>query len=305
MQDLNSTMFFVKVVVAGSFTKAATMLGVPKSTVSDKVAGLEKELGVTLLTRTTRKLKLTDVGEEFFRKAEQGVSQLQFAGEEAAQAQKAPTGTLKLTGPAELIFFGGVIDAITEYRSKFPQVKVEFEFTDRMVDLISEGCDIAIRAGDLADSGLMAKKIGLSNMILVASDSYLKKASPLRNPKDLTQHQCLRFLDPPTDDIWILRSKQGKSARIQIPLSLSGNSFGALKALTVAGQGIALIPNTLCQPEIAEKKLTRVLPDWSTADVPIHLVYPGQRFSSPKLKEMLPLLEKGLQKLVLGRDSRK
>ena len=194
------------------------------------------------------------MGEEFFRKAEQGVSQLQSAGEEAAHAQKAPTGTLRLTGPAELIFFGSVMDALTEYRSKFPQVKIEFEFTDRMVDLVAEGYDIAIRAGDLADSGLMAKKIGLSNMILVASDNYLKKAPSLTHPKDLLGHQCLRFLDPPSDDIWMLRSKQGKSARVQIPIGLSGNSFAALKALAVSGQGIALIPNTLCQAEIAEKK---------------------------------------------------
>jgi DNA-binding transcriptional LysR family regulator len=298
MQDLNSTMFFVKVVVAGSFTQAAHLLGVPKSTVSDKVAQLEKELGVTLLTRTTRKLKLTDVGEEFFRKAEQGVSQLQSAGEEAAQAQKAPTGTLRLTGPGELIFFGSVMEALIEYRSKFPAVKVEFEFTDRVVDLVAEGYDIAIRAGDLADSGLMAKRIGLSRMILVASDSYLKKAPPLTSPKDLLAHRCLRFLDPPSDDVWVLRSKQGKSARVQIPIGISGNSFTALKALVISGQGVALIPNTVCQTEVAEKKLTRVLPDWSTADVPIHLVYPGQRFHSPKVKEMIPLLEKGLQKIV-------
>lgn len=305
MQDLNSTMFFVKVVVAGSFTKAASLLGVPKSTVSDKVAQLEKELGVTLLTRTTRKLKLTDVGEEFFRKAEQGVSQLQSAGEEAAQAQKAPTGTLRLTAPAEMLIFGSVMDAVIEYQSKFPNVRIEFEFTDRMVDLVAEGCDIAIRAGELADSGLMAKRIGLSHMILVAADSYLKKAPPLTNPKDLLKHRCLRFMDPPSDDIWMLRSKQGKSARIQIPLSLSFNSFSALRSLAVSGQGIALIPNTLCKTEIDEKKLTRVLPDWSTKDVPLHLVYPGQRFSSPKVKEMIPLLERGLQKLVVSRDSRR
>jgi DNA-binding transcriptional LysR family regulator len=99
----------------------------------------------------------------------------------------------------------------------------------------------------------------------------------------------------------MLRSKQGKNVRVQIPTSLSCNSFGALKTLAVSGQGIALIPNTLCQAEINEKKLTRVLPDWSTADVPLHLVYPGQRFSSPKVKEMLPLLEKGLQKIVISR----
>ncbi len=298
MQDLNSTMFFVKVVLAGSFTKAATLLGVPKSTVSDKVAQLEKKLGVTLLTRTTRKLKLTDVGEEFFRKAEQGISQLQSAGEEAAQAQKTPTGTLRLTGPAELIFFGNMLDAIAEYRSKFPQVKVEIDFTDRMVDMVSEGFDIAIRAGDLPDSGLRAKRLGVSNMILVASDRYLRKAPTLTKPKDLREHLCLRYIDPPSDDVWMLYSKQGKSAKVQIPISLSGNSYSALRALAVSGQGIALIPNTLCQAELAEKKLTRVLPDWATENVPLHLVYPGQRFSSPKVREMLPLLEKALHKLV-------
>src|SRR3954451_19382528 len=102
MQDLNSTMLFVKVVVCGSFTAAASTLGIPKSTISDKVAELERELGVTLLTRTTRKLTLTDVGAEYFRKAEQGITQLQAAEEEASQAQRAPTGLLRITAPAEI-----------------------------------------------------------------------------------------------------------------------------------------------------------------------------------------------------------
>lgn len=294
-------MFFVKVVVTGSFTKAADLLGVPKSTVSNKVAQLERELGVTLMTRTTRKLKLTDVGEEFFRKAEHGVSQLQAAGEEAAQAQKAPVGTLRITGPGELLTFAEVTGAIAEYRTRYQNVKVELDFSDRFVDLVAEGYDIAIRAGDLADSGLMAKKIGSSCMILVASDRYLKNAQALRNPRDLTKHACLRRMDPPSDDIWALQSRQGKRVQIQIPTSLSSNSFSALKSLALAGQGIALLPDTLCLKERSEKKLIRVLPDWATSDVPLHLVFPGQRFSSPKVREMLPLLEKSLQKAMTPR----
>lgn len=297
MQDLNSALFFVKVVTAGSFTRAAGALGVPKSTLSDKVAQLEKELGVSLLTRTTRKLKLTDVGEEFFRKAEKAVSQIQAAAEDAGQAQKAPTGVLRITGPAELLVVSSVLDAVSEYRAKFPNVKVELDFSNRYVDLIGEGYDIAIRAGDLADSALMSKRIGSGFAVMVASDAYLKKAPPLRHPKDLARHTCIRHVDPPGDDVWVLRTKQGKSARVQVPSGIASNSFSAILSLAVTGQGIALLPNTLCHSEISEKKLVRVLPEWGTSETPMHLVYPPQRFSSPKVREMIPLLESSLRKI--------
>jgi DNA-binding transcriptional LysR family regulator len=304
MQDLNSTMLFVKVVVAGSFTKAASALGVPKSTVSDKVAQLEKELGVTLLTRTTRKLMLTDVGAEFFRKAEQGISQLQIAGEEASHSQKAPTGLLRLTAPAEILVINSMMNAVVEYRSKFPNVAVELDFSDRYVDLIAEGYDLAIRAGALEDSSLMAKRVGIAQLFLVASESYLRKAPPLKSPKDLRNHICLKHVEPPSDDIWFLRTKQGKTAKVQILQSMSSNAFPALKALALLGQGIALLPNLMCRAELSEKKLVRLLPEWATPEVPMHLVYPAQRFSSPKIKEMIPLLEKHLREIMDVRGSR-
>jgi DNA-binding transcriptional LysR family regulator len=298
MQDLNSTKLFVRVVVAGSFTKAASTLGIPKSTVSDKVAQLEKELGVTLLTRTTRKLALTDVGAEFFRKAEQGISQLQAAGEEASQSQKAPTGVLRLTAPAEILVINSMINAVAEYKNKFPNVKVEVDFSDRYVDLVAEGYDVAIRAGDLEDSSLMAKRVGFAQLFLVASESYLRKAPPLKHPKDLRNHICLKHIEPPSDDIWFLRTKQGKTAKIQITHSTASNAYPALKALALLGQGIVLLPNSMCRTELSEKKLVRVLPEWATSEVPVHLVYPAQRFSSPKIKEMIPLLEKHLREIM-------
>jgi len=303
MQDLNSTMLFVKVVVAGSFTKAASALGVPKSTVSDKVAQLEKELGVTLLTRTTRRLTLTDVGNEFFRKAEQGISQLQGAAEEASQSQRAPTGLLRLTAPADILMMNNVVKVVAEYRNKFPDVKVEVDFSDRYVDLVAEGYDVAIRAGALEDSSLMAKRVGVAQLFLVASESYLQKAPPLKSPKDLRNHTCLKHIEPPSDDIWALQTKQGKTAKIQIPPGMSSNAYPALKALALSGQGIALVPNLMCRAELSEKKLLRVLPEWATPEVPMHLVYPAQRFSSPKIKEMIPLLEKHLREIMDVRGS--
>jgi len=298
VQDLNSAMYFVKVVVHGSFTAASQALGVPKSTISDKVAELERALGVTLLTRTTRKLKLTDVGEEFFRKAENGISQLQAAGEEASHSQAAPTGVLRITAPAEVSIIESVMSAISEYRRKFPAVALELDFSDRQVDLVAEGYDIAIRAGELPDSSLIAKRIAFGRFVLVASPTYLKQAPKLSHPKDLVRHDCIRFMPQTPSGEWDLQTKKGKTAQVKVSTGISANSFLAIKSLAVMGNGVALLPNMICKQEISEKKLVQVLPDWSTPDDPVHLVYPPQRFSSPKVREMIPLLEKSVRELM-------
>ena len=290
-------LFFVKVVVLGSFAEASRTLGVPKSTLSDKVAELERDLGVTLLTRTTRRLKLTDVGEEFFKKAEGAVSQLQEAELEAAQAQKTPTGTLRITAPAELLIIDIVMKAISEYRNKFPQVKMDLDFSDRYVDLVAEGYDLAIRGGELEDSSLMAKRVGLSKFILVASPGYLKNSFPVKMPKDLENHTSIRLVGNPMDDTWILKSKLGKTVRVKVPYGISSNSFSAIKSLATKRPRHCSSGMRSCQVEILEKKLVRILPEWATADAPLHIVYPPQRFSSPKVKEMVPLLEKRLKEL--------
>ena len=302
MHDLNSTKFFVKVVVSGSFTAAADALGVPKSTISDKVAELERELGVTLLTRTTRKFTLTDVGAEFFRKAEQGISQIQAAEEQASQTQKTPTGVLRITAPAETFLANSITKAFTAYRNKFPNVKIELNFSDRFVDLIAEGYDLAIRAGSLTDSSLMARRIGFARFYLASSENYLKKEPPIKHPKDLAAHSCIRRVAPPADETWVLRSKQGKVAKIQPPFSVSANTIPAIRALAMAGQGVALLPASFFHMDIHGNNLVRVLPDWATPEEPVHLLFPSQRFVSPKLKEILPPLEKALRKMVDARS---
>jgi DNA-binding transcriptional LysR family regulator len=297
--DLNAAYIFTQVVISKSFTEAARVLGIPKSTVSDRVAELETQLGVTLMTRTTRKLKLTDVGVEFFKNAELAITQLQAASDHASESQSRPTGTLKILAPADLAA-PEIMEAVSKYRRKFPEVNVNFQFSDRDVNLIAEGYDIAIRGGPQNDSSMIAKKVGATSFILVASPSYLKGAPPLKHPRDLALHSCINMNDPGIGrDLWELRSTQGKVARVRFSSKgISANSFIAIQRLAILGDGVALMPRAICKQDLTTKKVIRVLPEWSTVDIPVYLVYPAQRYSSSKVKEFIPLLEEGAKEML-------
>lgn len=300
--NLHSAFIFVQVVISGSFTAAAQALGLPKSTVSDKVAELEKELGVTLMVRTTRKLNLTDIGKEYFKKAELAIRQIQSASEEAAQSQRKPSGTIRITAPNQPAFFN-IADVIAEYRRKFPEVAVEIDYTDRSVDLVTEDFDLAIRVGNLEDSSLIAKKAGAYFLIAVASAAYLKKAAILRYPQDLLQHNCIKFSPSGKREKWEFRNDRGKTAKVTLPNSVTTNSFAAIKNLVALGQGVALMPYVLCKEEIENGKFVHVLPEWFTKEIPVHLVHPPQRYSSPKVREFIPLLERRVRELMPERKN--
>ncbi|WNG17507.1 LysR family transcriptional regulator [Cystobacter fuscus] len=305
--DLNAALVFVHVVNSGSFTGAARALGIPVSTVSDRVAALEASFGSSLLTRTTRTLKLTDVGREFFTKAEAAVNALLRAGEEASQAQKSPTGVLRMTGPNDFAT-REIAESIAEYRARFPGVRVETHFSNRAVDLIAEGFDIAIRGGHLDDSSLIAKRVGAGCQVLVASPAYLRGAPALDAPRELSRHPRIGFLPSPrngAEPLWVLQTAEGKTARVKPELTNTSTSFALLIALAKAGEGIALLPENLIQDELEEGALLRVLPEWSTARAPVHLVYLRHRFASPKIQQMLPILERRLRALLTPRPERR
>jgi DNA-binding transcriptional LysR family regulator len=298
--DLNGAKIFVRVVQLESFTRAAAELGLPNSTVSDRISDLEKALGVRLLVRTTRKLRLTDAGSIFFKKAELAVAALTSAGDEASSFQRHPSGTLRITAPVDFDYTS-ICEAVIEYTSKFPDVKVEMLLTDRLVDLIGEGFDIAIRASPLKDAGFTAKRLGEAGLILVASPRYLKQSSAIRQPSELAIHQCL-VISPEQDAnslaTWVLVSTDGEKAKIAPRARISSNSVGAIKHLALTGEGVALLPPTLVHSDISRKRLIRVLPEWSTAPWPSYLVYASQRNSSPKVKEMIPLLEPRIRNII-------
>ncbi len=281
--DLNEVAVFIKVVEMGSFSQAARQLGMPNSTVSAKVSDLEKRLGVSLIRRTTRKLFVTAEGQVFFERCTRGLEEIRSAEEELTAGQSEPQGLLKITAPIEL---GSIIlpKVIEKFKNQFPKVNIDLFLSDRTVDIVSEGFDLAIRAGDLKDSSLIAKKLGGVYFAPFASQSYLKKTSSPKVPKDLKDHSCLQFT-PLGIEEWNLLGP--KSVTVPMRKQIVINELNIIKALTVSGVGISLLPTFLCFSEVQAGKLVRVLPEWRTNIRPVHFVYVGQKHASPKVNAFI------------------
>ncbi len=284
--DLNEIAIFIKVIQTGSFVQAAKQLGLPKSTVSMKVSSLEKRLSTTLIQRTTRKLNITPAGAAFYKRCLSGLEEIYSAESELSSMLDEPTGLLRITAPLEL--GNSVLPGIvSEYMKKYPKVSVEVQLTDRNVDLLSENVDLAIRAGVLKDSSLIAKKIGTVYLAPFASPKYLKNAPVIKHPRDLSEHRGLHF-SPLGLNEWRLISSHG-SMDIPIKSIVTVNDFSMIKMLSIMGEGISFLPTHFCYPEVKAGKLVRILPEWRSNLTPIHFVYPGQRYVSPKLSAFISM----------------
>ena len=283
---------FVKVVQAGSFSQAAKILGMPNSTVSAKVSQLEKRLGMTLLQRTTRRLNLTQAGKTYFRHCAQALNALQAAESELATAQSEPQGLLRLTAPVEIGH--SVLPAVIRaYLQKHAQMIVDLIVTNRVLDLGTEGVDVAIRAGKLKDSALTAKRFVLGRFALWARPAYLKHHPAPSHPKDLSRHNCLQF------KVFKSRPLELTNGRENLKIFVSGrllaDDFEVLKSCAVLGEGIAFLPSFLCGEEKTQNKLVRILPDWRGDSVGFSLLYPAQRFVSPKVRAFITTAEEMLK----------
>ncbi len=290
MDDLNEIAVFVKVVQAGSFTQAARQLGMPNSTVSSKVSSLETRLGVTLIRRTTRKLNVTPAGRSFFDQCLKGLAAIETAQGEILSGQGEPQGLLRLTAPAEL--GSSLLPAlVSEFTRKYPKVSIEVLLTDRLIDLLAENFDLAIRASILKDSSLIAKKLGAVSFGLFASPKYLKVAGQPQQPKDLMGHQFVQFTPLGTTE-WKLSGPKGEGrseVKLPVPGRVLSNDMAMIKNLSLAGGGIAMLPTFYCLPEIDTGKLVRILPDWRANANPMSFVYPAQKFVLPKLSAFIHL----------------
>lgn len=286
--DLNALQVFAKVVQTGSFTGAALALKMPKSTVSQRVSELEERLGVRLLQRTTRKLGLTDAGRIYYDHCIRIVAEVEAADRAVAKLQETPRGLLRVTVPASTQFLGPVF---SEFLTRCSGVQLEVLCTDRSVDLVEESFDVAIRAGGLSDSTLIARNLGFSHFVLVASPRYLKKHGRPRSPEDLANHDCLIFGVGAQPRVWHLT--QGNEARdVSLTPKLSVNDLDVLQSAAVGGVGVALLPDFRCVGDLRAKRLELVLPTWQAPAQPIHAVYPSSRHLSPKVKVMLDHLQK-------------
>lgn len=290
--DFNEAAVFVKVVQLGSFSAAARQLGLPTSTISTRVSRLEKRLGVTLLQRTTRQLSLTEAGTVYYQHASEGIGHMLEAESALDEARQHPQGRLKITAPADL---GDrmLASLVQRVQREFPALDMELLLTDRYVDLVAEGVDAAIRTGELRDSSLVAKSLGTVRWATFASRDYLAQSAVLEEPQHLHAHQCLQFT-PMGRDAWEL-SNGRHSITIPLQAHTLANSIGVVNSMVENGQGVALLPTFICQANLANGHLVRVLPAWQAKADPVHLIYPKQRFMPPKLRAFLDLAQTELK----------
>jgi DNA-binding transcriptional LysR family regulator len=281
---------FAKVVEAGSISGAAAMLGVDKSAVSRQLARLEAELNVRLLQRTTRRLALTEVGEQVLMQARQ-IQEALFAVAQTADAHRQEvSGRLRVS--CSMASRRVLIPLAIEFGEHFPEVTVELRTDDRLVDLIAENIDVAIRVSALVDSNLVARKLADSTRILVASPDYLRRRGIPREPDELREHMCLVYCNQTrVFDRWHFDGP-GEHQVVQVPHRLQMNDGGAIADACVAGGGIALLDELLVRGDLARCALRRLLVDFALSQgPPIYAVYPARQWLAPKTAAFVEFMQ--------------
>ena len=239
MLDLNDIVVFARVIEAGSFTAAARLLGMPKTTVSRRVAALEREVGVRLLQRTTRSLNVTDAGRLYYEQSSQALRTIEDANLQLAEARAEPSGIVRISAP---VGFGGhfLSSAIFDFLATYPKTKVELCLTDDTLNLVENGIDLAFRTGILPNSTLIARKLGSTHRILCASPDYLARHGVPLVPADLARHHCV-IAGPSIANLhWVLEGLHGQET-VAVSGRFAANEMQAVTAAAIAGYGIAQI----------------------------------------------------------------
>ncbi len=285
--DLNDLLVFLRVADAGSFTAAARALGLPKSTVSRRVSRLEDRFGVRLLQRTTRKQSLTDAGRTLYDRTAHIMSDLQDAERAVTEFSTLPSGRVRVTAPVE---FSAIPQLITDFLHLHQGVQIDLDLTNRYVDLVEEGFDVAIRAGRLPDSTLIARKVGDAHTTLVASPAYLESRGAPQDIEDLTEHDCVIFGSQSRNATWTLSGARGP---VKVPVSgrISVNHFDVVRQAAVAGFGIALLPVDWVSGEISAGRLVAVLPGACPPSSPLWAVTPSRKHLSPAVSAFIGYLK--------------
>ena len=280
---------FVKVVETGSFARAAQRLDTSVSSVSRHVSDLEAHLDARLLNRTTRRLSLTESGRAFHERCVQLLADLEEAEESAGSATITPRGTLRLTAS---ITFGArhLAPAIAEFITRFPAMRFDVELSDRAVDLVDEGFDIAVRIGAIGSQNLVGRKIGATRLVCCAAPSYLARQGEPATPEELASHACLTYEYSSLGNVWPFRDRDGRERNVRIAGPVHANNGRFLEALAVQGTGVVYEPDFIVGPDVQAGKLTPILREFVTPPASIYIVYPSRRHLSAKVRAFTDFL---------------
>mgnify|MGYP001036893956 FL=1 len=297
MADLNDIAAFTAVARALSFTKAARTLQMPKSTVSERVSRLEARLGVRLLERTTRSLRLTPSGAAYFAQVGRIVHELEEAEAAVTAAHKTPRGVLRIGCP--LLFAQSFLsDVVATYLSRYPEAQVELVVADRPFEIVEEALDVAIHVVGPIDAQLVARKLGIGGRVCVASPAYVEKHGRPGRPLDLAEHACL--VNGPTRSMTWTFEREGEAQPVVVNARYAVTSFELVYRATLAGLGYATLPAFLCVNDIESGRLIRVLDDWSAGETTLHLVYPSHRHLAARVRAFVDLVVERLPSFPSG-----
>ncbi|WP_192456682.1 LysR family transcriptional regulator [Musicola keenii] len=288
MESLNGFVVFVQVAETRSFVAAGRLLGVSASAVGKSVARLEEKLGVRLFHRSTRSVTLTAEGSLFLERSRRILAEIDAAEQELSQASSVPCGRLRVSLP---LVSSLVLPVLGEFMRKYPEIELDLDFTDRLVDVIEEGFDAVVRTGEPVDSRLSARRIGCFKTRLVASPDYLARRGTPMVPADLRQHVCLHYRWPNSGKLetWALNPMLGEP-ELQLPTSMVCNNIETRLCFALQGLGIAYLPDFAIQEPLADGRLTLILADHVEHTGVFHVLWPASRHPSPKVRVLVDFL---------------
>lgn len=293
MDKLSAMGTFVRVVERGSFSAVAEELRATQSAVSKQLAALEKALGAKLLVRTTRSLALTEEGERYFEQARRLVAEIAEAESELIQGKTQLRGWIRV---AASVGFGRLklMPLVKSFMAAYPDVKIDLRLHDGFIDLVEQGIDVSVRIGDLPDSGLVARRIGTSQRMVLAHRDYLRSLpmgvqEPV-DPGDLLAHDCVVYTEMSNSNLWVFTAgaaaadATGTVKSVRVHGHIQSNSSEVLREAVVTGMAIGYAPTWLFEKELASGEVVRLMPAWESPQSPIHLVSPPERKHSAKVR---------------------
>ena len=299
MHDLNDLYYFAMVVDHSGFAAAERALGIPKSRLSRRITQLENELGVRLLQRSTRRFAVTDVGQSVYRHAQTMLAEAQAAREVVDRLSAEPRGLIRVSVPVGTAQ-QQIPKLLPEFLARYPQVRVQLQVSNRRVDIINEGIDVALRVrSKLDDDGsLVMRNFGQIQELLVASPDYLRKMGRPTHPEELSEHITMSMSEDESRQRWELHGPDGEIKRIDLKPRVAGFDFPMLMALARQGVGITMLPETVCAEAVRKGELQVVLPEWRLPQGIFHAVFASRRGMLPAVRVFIDFLAEKLPELV-------
>ena len=287
MDRIDGIKSFVRVVETGSFSAVAKEQGVTQPTISKQIAALEKYLDVQLLTRSTRKLTLTEAGDRFYAHAQQVLESVAEAEASVGQRQ-VPSGVLKVSCP---VSFGQlqVVPRMQAFLARYPDIQLKLSMSDRFIDLVETGVDLAIRIGQVQGASMKVQQVGITRRVAIASTAYLSRQAEPTEPADLASHNCIVY--QPSGAVWSFESRTGKSVSVKVDGNFATDNSVAVRIAVLSDMGIAYAPVWLFGDLIQSSELKVLLPDYQPQPLPIQIIYRRGRFIPIKVRCFIDYLE--------------